>query len=105
MELESVGLCNIFPTFTETCLANKNCIYWVGKKVHLGFSITSYRKSRSNFFWPTEYLGCINLIKVVQWEETIQHDSKVLAFVIGFCGASLVTQTVKSLPAMQEIQV
>ena len=41
--------------------------YWVGQKVHLGFSITSYRKYNETF-WPTQYLfGYYTNMTTVSW--------------------------------------
>lgn len=35
---------------------NLDGYYWVGQKVHLGFLITFYRNTQTNFFWPIQYI-------------------------------------------------
>ena len=43
-------------------------LYWVGQKVHLGLSITSYKKNPNKLLWPNQYLnscgGCQEVVSV-----------------------------------------
>ena len=56
---------HFLPEVKKTCGGELPCNmtekYWVGQEVHLGFSVTSYGKTRTNFLANPVHLGCYKL--------------------------------------------